>query len=123
MKWKTYKNLKSELQKEYDYRFRDDVTFKINGLLSWVSMLAAILVIMLFCIYLVFKEPALIQYKEEISHYVSLLGRIIFVTTWIVVIYILEYLVRIIIRLYNYNKWKKENKIVIKKWWHRWLIK
>jgi hypothetical protein len=107
MNWETYKRLPLHLQNEYDFRFKDRFYFHINWQLG-LSMIASIAAWMIAVIYL--SDKAQMTQNDLLttikSQFFILKAIIIFL-----MIDVVCKIIRMIILIQQYGKWKKENNI------------
>lgn len=120
MNWENYKRLTIKQKEEYNFRFKKKENFDIYGLSLIVTNIFLIMIVLYFTSYMIITLPSMEQYKSEILTYVSFSGRLVVVISIFIIGYILEFIYRVIKHSYQYNKWKKENKIVITTWWSKW---
>jgi len=116
MKYNLYKTLTQEQKEEYNYRFKDGVSFELQSMLSNVYLLIVTAVILLFTTYLTVSTEIFKPYIKDITNIYIMVGKVILVTGYIIVIYMLSYSVRLFIFNYKYSKWKKQNNIKETQW-------
>jgi len=81
-----------------------------------------IMVVLFFTAYIIMNNPDMAEYKHSVPEYVSTASKLCLVITIFIIGYVIEFLYRVCKHWYQYIKWKKENKIVVKyKWWGAWL--
>lgn len=111
MNYQTYIKLNNKQKEEYNYRFVNGVRFNINGFLTSVMLLITLTILLVFTTYLVINTEIFSIYINNIQQIYLTAMRVIFVTYWIIIIYIVDYAIRLIIHQYKYSKWKKQNNI------------
>ena len=116
MKYKLYKTLTKEQKEEYDYRFKDRVRFQIQSMIPYVYLLIIITILLVFTTYLTVSTEIFKPYIKDITNIYIMAGKVILVTAYIIIIYMLDYSIRLIIFNYQYSKWKKKNNIKETQW-------
>jgi len=121
MNWENYKELTTKQKEEYDFRFNDREEFNIWGLSIIAMNLFLIIILLIFTSYIVVTSPAMEQYQHDVSELIGSAGYLMLVIMIFIIGYIIDFIVRVSIRWWQYSKWKKENNIVIKVGWKKWF--
>lgn len=111
LNWRTYLTLNNTQKEEYVFRFKHKEDFYINNLLMNIILFFMVIIISLFIIYLSVTSPELAQYKNNIFDLMKGMERIIFIIDVLILGYIIEFVVRSIVKFKAYYTWKKENNI------------
>lgn len=120
MNYNTYQTLTTEQKEEYNWRFKEDVSYNFKGAFTLVMLFSAIVTNYIFLFYLIIKDPLFEKYMEIVPTimYISLI--VACVGGWLLIGGIVEYLFRVFYRAYQYSKWKKKNNIqYIHNYWGR----
>lgn len=111
LKWNTYKNLTKQQKEEYEFKFSNGMNFNIVGLLTLTITLISISMLFLMSSYVIIKEPSLSMYVSDITMLYTSVARILTATIFIVLLFIFEYVVKVVTFIYKFEKWKKINKV------------
>lgn len=121
MNYKTYKNLSPELKEEFNFRFKDKPVFPITGLFGASSMLILTLTMFIMMSFIIAtadtKYVDLVSLKDQLPNFSTIIFLTVKILSWIIIIYVGEYLIRLLIYLIQYYKWTKSNKIKFYYWW------
>ena len=119
MNWENYKTLTPKQKDEFNFRFKEPITYP--NFFSPILIMISLIIIFTFTIYLIISHPELELHKEVIIDIYQSVYILIFITSFWAFAISLEYIANSMIRTYTYSKWKKENNIVELHWWSRWL--
>lgn len=121
LNWETYKGLSAELRREYDFRFKDKKNSSSQGILGLLVFLLLMISLLMFVMYLVVTEPAFEGVIVSVASMLELMFRLVYVTTWMIVGFMLISSIDMTVHYVQYYKWKKNNNIKQTFWWSKWL--
>lgn len=119
MNWETYRQLSPRLKDEYNFRFKD--TPGLPNILYPTIVMFFLIILFMFTAYISVQQPELHIEKANITNLINACINIAFVTSWWIVVILVEYLIKIVYYMYAYRKWKKENNIIEIYWWNRYF--
>lgn len=119
LNWKTYKTLNQKQKDEYNFRFKNAVQPPFQFLVLWSFLLVLIQMVNMFVTYITITTPEMSKYVSNISFLFSGASTFIFASAILLIGCVIEYLVRLTIQVYQFNKWKKENNIKSIYWYSK----
>jgi hypothetical protein len=118
LNWKTYKKLSNKQKEEYNFRFKDEIEPPLQFAFLLVLLMVGMVTTKIFLMYLVITEPALSSYQYLTREVFITSSRLVLVVSWMLIGLMGQYVIRVLIRYQQFNKWVKTNNIKIIRWWN-----
>jgi hypothetical protein len=119
LNWKTYKTLTVKQKEEYIFRFVNREDFNITSLMYNTTILFLCIIIIVFTSYLITTNSELLQYKHTVGLLIQSSLHIGVIISILIIGYGIEFIVRCVIKIVQFEKWKKKNNIKTVYWWNK----